>query len=106
MKINGFGGDDFDPKDWQVDLPAELFLHRPSGLGFSVKWVRKPELSSDEANVSLLEATPVICPAGHGLSPREVLDLSSRAVGLYLEQLRKEPPPRRPRRRSPTKREA
>jgi hypothetical protein len=84
-----------DDSDWQVERDAGLFRHNPSGFVFAVKWVLKPELSSDEATVSQPEATTIVSPPDHGMSRMALLELSGRAVGLFLEGVRKESPRRK-----------
>lgn len=83
MKVNGFKGEGFDPKDWHVDLQTDYVTHFPTDLGFSVGYLPR-DLGSGGLSIEDFVAEPVHFPAwGDVPSDEELARLCQLAAYLF-----------------------
>ena len=83
MKVNGLEDEDFDPKDWHVDLQTDYVTHFPTDIGFAVGFFPR-DFESDALALEDFAAEPVHFPASGDIpGTAELKRLSHIAATLF-----------------------
>jgi hypothetical protein len=89
MKIKGFDADDFDPKDFLVDLQTDYVTHFPTDLGLSIGFLPR-DFSSDRIydwrdwQAEVMHWSNYLPPPDDATLAR----ICERACQLYVEALK------------------